>query len=348
MKQITFLIFIFSILLASCSEENALVDNESPKLTGLSRTNSFVFDTVTVNGIALGDGIENTTLLINDSEDGFDLLSVNPTEVKFVPTKSFENGIITLEIDGKKTNSVTIIINKTPRFETVNVKVGKFMMGALSGFADETPMHEVTLTKDLIVFSHEVTKQLWFQIMDTLIVPTDEYNFPADNITWLKAIEFSNKMSEIYGLEKAYTLIRSNASFNYEANGWRLPTEAEWEFICKAGSETDFSGIGDINQMGYFDSNSGLNSHKVGEKAINQFGLYDIHGNMWEWCWDKYESEYYENSPATNPTGPITGSRHIMRGGSYQDGFNFARISSRTINKIDYKSIGLRLVRNAQ
>lgn len=348
MKQITFLFILLSILLISCTEENTLVDNETPKLTGLSRPISFLFDTISVNGIALGDNIETTKVMINDSDEGIRVISVNPTEVKFVPTTVVNNGSISLEVNNNKTNSQSIEITLTPKYDTVEVNTGKFIMGTLSGFSDETPVHEVILTRDLIVFTFEVTKELWSHVMDTVIIHNDEFGFPADSITWLMAIEFTNRMSEIYGLDKAYTVNGPNVSFNYEANGWRLPTEAEWEYLCKAGTEEDFSGNGDVNQMGYFDSNSGLNSHKVGKKLVNQNGLFDIHGNMWEWCWDKYEADYYANSSSTDPTGPITGSRRVMRGGSFQDGFNFARTSNRTINKIDYKSIGLRLVRNAQ
>ncbi len=348
MKQITLLVIFISLLLAACTEENSLVDNETAKLTGLSRANTFLFDTVSVNGIALGSSTESTKVLINDSEASIDIISANPTEVIFVPKQSFTNANISLKVNGVKTNTIPINIALTPKYDTVRVNASKFMMGALSGFSDETPIHEVTLTRDLYVFSYEVTKELWSQVMDTLILPADEFRFPADSITWLQAIEFCNKMSDVYGLDKAYNLVGPNVTFDYNANGWRLPTEAEWEFICAAGTDEDFSGNGDINQMGYFDSNSGLNSHKVGEKLINQYGLYDIHGNMWEWCWDKYEENYYTTNPVTDPTGPVTGGRHVMRGGSYQDGFNFARVSNRSINKIDYKSIGLRLVRNAQ
>lgn len=348
MKQITLLVIFISLLLAACTEENSLVDNETAKITGLSRANTFLFDTVSVNGIALGNPTESTKVLINDSEASIDIISVNPTEVIFVPKQSFTNANISLVVNGVKTNAIPINIALTPKYDTVRVNASKFMMGALSGFSDETPIHEVTLTRDLYVFSYEVTKELWSQVMDTLIIPADEFRFPADSITWLQAIEFCNKMSDVYGLDKAYNLVGPNVTFDYNANGWRLPTEAEWEFICAAGTDEDFSGNGDINQMGYFDSNSGLNSHKVGEKLVNQYGLYDVHGNMWEWCWDKYEDNYYNSNPVTDPTGPVTGGRHVMRGGSYQDGFNFARVSNRSINKIDYKSIGLRLVRNAQ
>jgi formylglycine-generating enzyme required for sulfatase activity len=258
------------------------------------------------------------------------------------------DGNLCLDIGGTVTNSLPISITKTPIYDTVRVAVGTFNMGALSGFSDETPIHQVKLTRDLIVFKNEVSRELWNHVTDTLVIDKSEFSFPQDSITWLMAVSFCNKMSEVYGLDKVYEINGPNVNFNYDANGWRLPTEAEWEYICRAGTEEDFSGSGNIDEMGYFDSNSGLSSHKSGEKLENQFGLNDVHGNLWEWCWDNYEETYYSVSPEENPTGPLTGGRHVIRGGSYQDGFNFARSSNRSTNKVDYNSIGLRLVRNAQ
>lgn len=339
---------MFSFVLISCREENTLVNNNTPEITGISRQETFRYDTVSVYGLAFGYKLNNIKVLINDSDNGIELVSVNQTVLKFVPKQTVNNGNLSVLIGGIKTNTLHINIGLTPHYDTVNIAGGTFKMGVLSGFSDETPIHQVKLTRNLIVFKNEVSSELWHQVMDTLIIETSNFGFPADSVTWLNAIEFCNRMSSIYGLEQSYKIDGPNVTFDYNANGWRLPTEAEWEFMCRAGTTEDFSGNGNIDLMGYFDSNSGLNSHKSGEKYANQNGLYDTHGNLWEWCWDKYEETYYENSPSENPVGPLTGVRHVMRGGSFQDGFNFARSSNRSINKLDYKSIGLRLVRNAQ
>ncbi|MER3329026.1 MAG: hypothetical protein RIF34_05555, partial [Candidatus Kapaibacterium sp.] len=134
MKQITLLVFFISLLLAACTDENTLVDNETAKLTGLSRSSTFLFDTVSVNGIALGNSAQSTKVLINDSDASIDLISVNPTEVIFVPKQSFTNASISLVVNGVKTNAIPISIALTPKYDTVRVNASKFMMGALSGF----------------------------------------------------------------------------------------------------------------------------------------------------------------------------------------------------------------------
>jgi formylglycine-generating enzyme required for sulfatase activity len=221
-------------------------------------------------------------------------------------------------------------------------------MGSITGFSDESPVHEVTLTNDLYVFRNEVTNLLWYHIMDTLVTPTKLREYPKDSISWQESILFANRLSMIYGFEPAYTINNDLVEYNMESNGWRLPTEAEWEFICKGNSEEDFSGTGDINEMGYYDSNSGLNKHKVGEKKANENGLYDVHGNLWEWCWNFYSETYYSTMSQVDPLGPSNGIRHVLRGGSFQDGFNYARSTNRSIKKLDLNAIGLRLVRNAK
>ena len=105
-----------------------------------------------------------------------------------------------------------------------------------------------------------------------------------------------------------------------KGNGYRLPTEAEWEYACRAGSEGKYS-FGDneleLGQYAWYHSNSGRMTHPVGGKPPNGFGLYDMYGNVWEWCQDWYDWEYYEQAPSDDPKGPVSGTRHVMRGGSF-------------------------------
>jgi len=296
-----------------------------------------------------GIGFDSEEIEIESISDEFTYQVINHsnTEFTFVPLTILEDSEIALLIGANKTNTIPFEVNPTPNFDTIVVRSGEFMMGSITGFSDESPVHEVSLTNDLISFKHEVTNLLWHQVMDSVVVNSELRNYPKDSISWNQAVAFANKMSLTYGLNPAYIIEGNEVEFDYNSNGWRLPTEAEWEFLCKGDSDADFSGTGNINEMGFYDSNSGLNKHKVGEKNTNENGLFDIHGNLWEWCWDFYSDTYYTENSQENPIGPSSGTRHVIRGGSYLDGFNYARSTNRSIKKLDLKSIGLRLVRNA-
>jgi formylglycine-generating enzyme required for sulfatase activity len=111
-----------------------------------------------------------------------------------------------------------------------------------------------------------------------------------------------------------------------------LPTEAEWEYACRAGTTTRFS-FGDdengLGEYGWYSANSNRQTHSVGEKKPNDFGLYDIHGNVWEWCWDGYDREFYNRSPADDPRGPGRAAHRVIRGGSWNDDPRLARSAYR-------------------
>lgn len=342
--KITFSFLILLFIISACTNESEIVNNSKLEITTISDANSFVYDTITV----FGTGFTNDNLELNTSEQlEYELIRNTSTEIVFVPLSSTEPVELSIIANDEESNSISFKVSKTPSYDTSFVESGSFKMGSITGFSDESPVHEVTLTKDLYVFSYEVTNLLWHHVMDTIITPIELRDFPKDSISWNSATLFANKLSEIYGLDPVYTIENDLVSLNSESNGWRLPTEAEWEYICKGSSEEDFSGNGNINDMGFYDSNSGLNKHRVGEKNPNNNGLYDIHGNLWEWCWDFYSETTYTSNSQTNPTGPNNGARHVIRGGSYQDGFNYARSTNRSIKKLDLNSIGLRLVRNA-
>lgn len=344
MKSILFL-FLIIISITSCTDEAEIVNNNTFEINSISNQNSFLYDTVTVHGI----GFDVDEIEIESISDEFTYQVVNQTntEFTFVPLTILEDSEFALVIGANKTNTIQFEVNPTPNYDTTIVESGEFMMGSITGFSDETPVHKVNITNELIVFSHEVTNLLWHQAMDSVIVNSELRSYPKDSISWNQAVAFANRMSIIYGLAPAYMINGNQVDFDYNSNGWRLPTEAEWEFLCKGNSDTDFSGTGNINEMGFYDSNSGLNKHKIGEKNANDNGLYDLHGNLWEWCWDFYSPSYYSHESQENPSGPSDGTRHVIRGGSYQDGFNYARSTNRSIKKFDLKSIGLRLVRNA-
>ena len=130
----------------------------------------------------------------------------------------------------------------------------------------------------------------------------------------------------------------------------RLPTEAEWEYACRAGSTGDYAGTGDLNTMGWCTSNSGGETHPVGQKTANKWGLYDMHGNVWEWCGDWYGGGYYANSPGTDPKGPGQKSVRVLRGGSWSVIARFCRSAYRYYSAPatrDYSDFGFRPVCSA-
>ncbi|MCL2271679.1 MAG: formylglycine-generating enzyme family protein [Treponema sp.] len=167
-------------------------------------------------------------------------------------------------------------------------------------------------------------------------------NLPVENVTWFDAIEFCNKLSELEKLTPVYAITGTGnertVSWNRNANGFRLPTEAEWEYSCRAGTNTAFNtgnnvGTYEANYDGkspYNNNAAGAYIRKtvpVGSYQANEWGLYDMHGNVWEWCWDWYGN--YAAGAQTNPIGPASGTYRVLRGGSWFDGGRNLRSAAR-------------------
>ena len=192
--------------------------------------------------------------------------------------------------------------------------------------SDET-QHEVTLTRDFYLQVTEVTQAQWVEVMGSnpsYFSGCDEC--PVEYISRDMAVDYCNTLSASEDLEPAYEVDGGVVSWKREADGYRLPTESEWEYACRAGSSTAFYN-GDIitlscldpnlGEIGWNCGNASSKTHPVGEKRPNAWGLYDMSGNVWEWCWDFYGS--YPPSPVTDPTGPASGTRYIKRGGAWRE-----------------------------
>jgi formylglycine-generating enzyme required for sulfatase activity len=238
--------------------------------------------------------------------------------------------------------------------EMVLIPAGTFQMGSRSSKEDERPVHTVTIDAflmDMYEVSQANYERLGLSNLSHFKGPT----LPMEQVTWAQAAVYCNKRSEAEGLERCYN--EDTAECNFEANGYRLPTEAEWEYACRAGTEGDYSFPGDTRKLGehaWFADNAAKKTHPVGQKKPNPWGLYDMHGNVAEWCNDMFDKSYYAGSPANNPHGPTEGKQYILRGGSWKSSAEALTSSSRLAENPGFSdaclardAIGFRCVRKA-
>jgi formylglycine-generating enzyme required for sulfatase activity len=212
--------------------------------------------------------------------------------------------------------------------EMVLVPAGSFTMGDAKGRPDETP-HQVSVNSFYIDKS-PVTQELFEKVMGFNPSKRKGKTNPVEKMQWTHAAQFCNRCSELEGLTPCYDL--DTWECNLEADGYRLPTEAEWEYACRAGSQTKFTyGDAETDLPGYAwcKANSGGATHPVGQLRPNRWGLNDMHGNVWQWCTDYYGENYYSESPKENPPGPATGKMRVLRGGAWDSDADKCRAAYR-------------------
>ena len=201
-------------------------------------------------------------------------------------------------------------------FEMVEVRGGTFRMGATSEqgsdvWDNEKPVHSVTLS-GYYIGKTEVTQALWKAVMGSNPRKFIGDNLPVEMVSWDDCQEFIRELNALTG------------------QNFRLPTEAEWEFACRGGNNSrgyKYSGSNNLGSVAWYDGNSGNKTHPVGTKAPNELGIYDMSGNVWEWCADWYGD--YSSGAQTNPTGPYGGSNRVYRGGSWNYDVGRCRSSNR-------------------
>ena len=200
------------------------------------------------------------------------------------------------------------------------IPAGEFMMGSPgteSDRDDDETQHRVSITKPFYLGVTEVTQEQYQKVMGTNPSQFKGPQNPVEKVSWADAVEFCRKLSAMPAEKTA-------------GHVYRLPTEAEWEYACRSGTTTAY-GFGDdasrLGDYGWFRSNSDSKTHPVGEKKPNAWGLYDMHGNVWEWCQDWYGD--YPSGSATDPTGATSGSIRVIRGGSWGNDARFCRSASR-------------------
>ena len=247
----------------------------------------------------------------------------------------------------------------------VYIPPGTFVMGSPEDepgrFAGSEAQHQVTLTQGFYMSKYEVTERWWYEVMGG--EPTTS-QLPRRYVSWDMAVQFCNAMSNQEGLTPAYTINGPNGdvTWNQSANGYRLPTEAEWEYACRATTTLAFN-----NNTNCLSSDTEANYNgnypldgcppgvyhgartEVGSFPANQWGLYDMHGNLWEWVWDGYRADY-ENLPSVDPVHNVEpGAGRVLRGGLWD---SYAR-RCRSANRLNYypsssyDSLGFRPVRSA-
>lgn len=201
----------------------------------------------------------------------------------------------------------------------VLVPGGEFQMGNPGGKADASAVHSVNLAP-FYMDATEVTQEEYERLMEYNPSKFRGEMLPVERTRWIDAAAYCNLRSKEEGLTPVYDL--ENDTADLTANGYRLPTEAEWEYACRAGNAERFYFGTDEKQLadyGWFRNNSEESTHKVAGKKPNGFGLYDLYGNVAEWCNDLYSPGYYAESPVDNPAGPDKGVKRVLRGGSWAD-----------------------------
>jgi formylglycine-generating enzyme required for sulfatase activity len=242
--------------------------------------------------------------------------------------------------------------------EMVLVPGGTFEMGNGQGKEDERPVHTVTLAS-FWMDRTEVTQSEYERLGQKEAFANPSHfkgpKLPAEQITWAQAAYYCNARSNEEGWKPCYS---ESGQCDFSADGYRLPTEAEWEYACRAGSSRDYSFGAETRKLGdhsWYKANADSKTHEVGTRKPNNFGLHDMHGNVAEWCNDVYGKDYYAKSPAENPHGPTRGELYVIRGGSWKSAPDGLRSSYRIGADAGFSDaclardeIGFRCVRNAR
>ncbi|HOQ79509.1 MAG TPA: SUMF1/EgtB/PvdO family nonheme iron enzyme [Candidatus Cloacimonadota bacterium] len=212
------------------------------------------------------------------------------------------------------------------------------------------PLHSVTLSS-FYIGKYPVMQKEWQAVMGNNPSKNKGDNLPVGNVSWFDVVEYCNKLSEKEGLTPAYTINEEDVTCDWSANGYRLPTEAEWEYAARGGKESkgyDYSGSNNVDDVAWHQRNSDMKTHDVGTKDPNELGIYDMSGNVFEWCWDRYEAEYYSESPESDPNGPDNGAGRVIRGGSCYNTYVDCLVVYRSSESEYYRhnsELGFRVVR---
>lgn len=235
--------------------------------------------------------------------------------------------------------------------DMVNIPGGNIQMGRHGKFDWEKPSHPAYVSS-FQISRYEISNRQWQHYMSTMPSTYQEANLPVQNVSWLDAVKFCNALSEANNLQSCYNIEGNQVTWDKSANGFRLPTEAEWEYAAsggQSGAGFRYSGSDRLDEVAWHSGNTSGGPALPGNKQANEMGLYDMSGNMWEWCWD-WSENYRRGMTKNDYSGPGYGTKKVMRGGSWNNkGVDYAGVSYRNIfNVPEYtsSSTGLRVVRS--
>ena len=266
-------------------------------------------------------------------------------------------GLLGCQNGSPQTNIPPTITTKSG-IAMVVIPAGSFEMGSKHGREDEQPTHKVWIDS-FLMDRHEMTQAMFEKFGKEVPLPNPSHfkgpDLPVEQVTWPNAARFCNARSRFEGLQPCYN--EDTGECDFQAAGYRLPTEAEWEYACRAGTTADYSFGSEARSLdGYawHAGNSDKKTHPVGQKQPNPWGLFDMHGNVAEWCQDVYDKGYYKSSPEQNPRGPPDGKEYVLRGGSWKSNAEALRSAYRLGETPGFSdaclardAIGFRCVRKA-
>lgn len=316
---------------------------------------TFTIELSTVSTINLG---RTTTVKLADGTVIVGLLWDGEFRVRWMDTLIdvfASDGLVRLstsEADG--TDRSDDHLGVAPSERVVSVAGGGFRMGATGTEQNEAPVRSVSVDGFRMMATETTFEQYDRYAAATGTRSPSDFGWgrgdrPVVDVSWYDAVRYANWLSERDGLTPAYRIGGTTIAWNRTADGWRLPTEAEWEYAARGGIDDDpspYAGGYNVDTVAWAAHNSGAATHPVGEKEPNELGLYDMSGNCWEWVWDRYGG--YPTATEANPAGPASGTRRVRRGGSWLSDFDELRVAARMDSDpadTDY-TIGFRLVRN--
>ena len=249
--------------------------------------------------------------------------------------------------------------------DMVLVEAGSFQMGSMDGYPDQQPVHTVNISKPFHIAKYEVTFDEYDRFCNDTLKrkPKDNWGRGDQAVlytNWTDVVDYCNWLSEKAGLTPCYSGKGKLTICDFSVNGYRLPTEAEWEWAARGGQKSQgflYAGSNDPDEVAWFADNSSDQMHPVGQKLPNELGLYDMSGNIYEWCWDWYSKDYYAISPVDDPQGPPPPAasqpwelNRVRRGGCWHVIADDIRSTTRSFDYMKFNELGdngFRLARNA-